>query len=250
MQYHFGCHNILKMGYFIPSIIYKKGECMMEIERINENTVKFYISYLDIEQRGFDRDEIWYNRERSEELFWEMMDEVHQEEEFEVEGPLWIQVHALDKGLEVLVTKAQIGKDGQRFDLPIPERLKDYPVDERIEDILDQQFNPGKIEDDEEFPLEGPLEFLLSFKDFEDVISLSKRPGLADIPSKLFVFENKYYLYVEFEEDLFTEDEIDDLLSILLEYGNESQLTIHRLEEYGKEVISENVFETIRTHFN
>jgi adapter protein MecA 1/2 len=224
---------------------------MMEIERINENTVKFYISYLDIEQRGFDRDEIWYNRERSEELFWEMMDEVHQEEEFEVEGPLWIQVHALDKGLEVLVTKAQLGKDGQRFDLPIPpEKLRDYPVDERIEDILDQQFNPGKVDDDEEFTMEGPLEFLLSFKDFEDVISLSKRPGLADITSKLFVFENKYYLYVEFEEDLFTEDEIDDLLSILLEYGNESQLTIHRLEEYGKEVISENVFETIRTHFN
>lgn len=224
---------------------------MMEIERINENTVKFYISYLDIEQRGFDRDEIWYNRERSEELFWEMMDEVHQEEEFEVEGPLWIQVHALDKGLEVLVTKAQLGKDGQRFDLPIPsEKLKDYPVDERIEDILDQQFNPGKVDDDEEFLMEGPLEFLLSFKDFEDVISLSKRPGLDDITSKLFVFENKYYLYVEFEEDIFTEDEIDDLLSILLEYGNESQLTIHRLEEYGKEVISENVFETLRTHFN
>ena len=47
----------------------------MEIERINEHTVKFYISYHDIEERGFDREEIWYNRDRSEELFWEMMDE-------------------------------------------------------------------------------------------------------------------------------------------------------------------------------
>jgi adapter protein MecA 1/2 len=224
---------------------------MMEIERINENTVKFYISYLDIEQRGFDRDEIWYNRERSEELFWEMMDEVHQEEEFEVEGPLWIQVHALDKGLEVLVTKAQLGKDGQRFDLPIPQdKLKDLPVDERIEELLDQQFNSGKDGQDEDFLDEEPLEFLLSFRDFEDIISLSKRPGLDDIFTRLFAFENKYYLYVEFDEELFSEDEIDDLLSILLEYGNESQLTIHRLEEYGKEVISENVFETLRMHFS
>jgi adapter protein MecA 1/2 len=224
---------------------------MMEIERINENTVKFYISYLDIEQRGFDRDEIWYNRERSEELFWEMMDEVHQEEEFEVEGPLWIQVHALDKGLEVLVTKAQLGKDGQRFDLPIPQdKLKDLPVDERIEELLDQQFNSGKDGQDEDFLDEEPLEFLLSFRDFEDIISLSKRPGLDDIFTRLFAFENKYYLYVEFDEELFSEDEIDDLLSILLEYGNESQLTIHRLEEYGKEVISENVFEILRMHFS
>lgn len=52
----------------------------MEIERINEHTVKFYMSYGDIEDRGFDREEIWYNRERSEELFWEVMDEVHEEE--------------------------------------------------------------------------------------------------------------------------------------------------------------------------
>jgi adapter protein MecA 1/2 len=222
---------------------------MMEIERINENTVKFYISYLDIEQRGFDREEIWYNRERSEELFWEMMDEVHQEEEFEVEGPLWIQVHALDKGLEVLVTRAQVGKDGQRFDLPIPEKLKDIPVDERIEELLDQQFNPGKDELDDDELLDEPLEFLLSFRDFEDVISLSKRPGLDDILTRLFAYENKYYLYVEFDEEIFSEDEIDDLLSILLEYGLESQLTIHRLEEYGKEVIEDNVFETLRKHF-
>ena len=33
-------------------------------------------------KRGFDREEIWYNRDRSEELFWEMMDEVHNERSF------------------------------------------------------------------------------------------------------------------------------------------------------------------------
>ena len=59
-----------------------KGERRMEIERINENTVKFYVSYQDVEQRGFDREEIWYNRERSEQLFWEMMDEVNDQENF------------------------------------------------------------------------------------------------------------------------------------------------------------------------
>jgi adapter protein MecA 1/2 len=224
---------------------------MMEIERINDNTVKFYISYVDIEKRGFDREEIWYNRERSEELFWEMMDEVHQEEEFEVEGPLWIQVHALDKGLEVLVTRAHQGKDGQRFDLPVSsEKLKDLPVDERIEELLDNHFKPNKDELDEEFESDDPLEFLLTFRDFEDVISLSKRPGLDDLFTKLFAFENRYYLYIEFDEDLYSEDEIDNLLSILMEFGMESHLTIHRLEEYGKEVISENVFETLRTYFS
>ena len=222
---------------------------MMEIERIDEYTVKFYISYGDIEERGFDREEIWYNRERSEELFWEMMDEVHGEEDFVVEGPLWIQVQALDKGLEVLVTKAQLSKDGQKFELPIPnDNLKDIPVDDKIEEILDQHFSHT---DEEELLLEeGSLEFLLVFKDFEDIISLSNREGLDKLDTKLYHFEGKYYLYTEFPEDVYEEDEIDDILSILLEYGYETQLTIHRIQEYGKEIIAKDVFTELRKYFS
>ncbi|MGA9226059.1 MAG: adaptor protein MecA [Mesobacillus sp.] len=223
----------------------------MEIERINENTVKFYISYMDIEERGFDREEIWYNRDRSEELFWEMMDEVHAEEEFAVEGPLWIQVQALEKGLEVLVTKAQLSKEGHKFELPLPnDKLKDLPVDERIEELLDHQFNSKDIDDDEpEF--EDDLEFMLHFKDFEDVITLSKRPGIDKIKTSLYSLSDKYYLYIEFpEQDFSDEEEIDNMLSVLLEYGLESNVTIHRLEEYGNKIIGEDVFSVIRKHFS
>lgn len=221
---------------------------LMEIERINDNTVKFYISYGDIEERGFDREEIWYNRERSEELFWEMMDEVHQEEEFMIEGPLWIQVQALDKGLEVLVTKAQVSKDGQKFELPIPEdKLKDLPVDDRIEELLDQHFNPKNEDATDE---ENSLEFLITFNDFEDLIALSNRNILENLATRLYSYENKYYLYIEFLEEEFEEDEIDDALSMLLEYGVETQVTIHRVEEYGKCIISENVFAELRKYFH
>lgn len=220
----------------------------MEIERINDHTVKFYISYVDIEERGFERDEIWYNRERSEELFWEMMDEVHQEEEFSVEGPLWIQVQALDKGLEILVTKAQLSKDGQKLELPVPEeKFNHLPVDERIEDLLDQHFNPNVEES--ELDYEENLDFLLTFADFEDLISLSKRGGLDDIPTKLYSFKDKYYLFVEFPEEEFEEEDIDNLLSILLEYGLETQKTIYLIEAYGKLIMGENVFEQIRKYF-
>lgn len=220
----------------------------MEIERINENTVKFYISYVDIEERGFDREEIWYNRERSEELFWEMMDEIHHEEEFVPEGPLWIQVQALDKGLEVLVTKAQLSKDGQKFELPIPDdKNRDFPVDERIEEFLDQHFHMKQGEED----TDGLLEFILRFEDFEDLIALSKRPGLDLIETKLFSFEGRYYLFADFPEDDFEdEEEIDNLLSILLEYGSESGITIHRLEEYGQLIINGAVFDTLQQYFH
>ncbi|AKP46413.1 adaptor protein MecA [Bacillus smithii] len=219
----------------------------MDIERINENTVKFYISYVDIEERGFDREEIWYNRERSEELFWEVMDEVHEEEDFAVEGPLWIQVQALEKGLEILVTKAQISKDGQRLELPIPEeKLREFPMDERFEELLDQHFHIRPLDGDEE----DSLEFLLVFNDFEDLIGLAAQPGLDNLQTKLFAYDDKYYVYVEFPEELFTEEDIDNYLSILLEFGKETNTTIHVLEEYGKVIIENDVFRTLQKYFS
>ncbi|MFC4320638.1 adaptor protein MecA [Litchfieldia salsa] len=219
----------------------------MEIERINEHTVKFYISYVDIEERGFDRDEIWYNREKSEELFWEMMDEVHQEEEFTVEGPLWIQIQALDKGLEVLVTRAQLSKEGHKFELPVDDK---FPVDEKIESLLDSQFNPKSLNEPSLDQIEEDhFQFIIRFRDFEDVISLSHRITLDKLINSLHSFEGKYYLYIEFNEDHYTEEELENMLSIVLEYGSESTLTIHRLSEYGKEIMKENALEEIRRYF-
>jgi adapter protein MecA 1/2 len=217
----------------------------MEIERINDHTLKLYISYGDIEERGFDREEIWYNRERSEELFWEMMDEIHGEADFYLEGPLWIQVQALDKGLEVLVTKAQFSKDGSKLELPIlDEKFKEFPVDEKIEQMLDQHFDIVKTNEIND----NPLQFVIRFKNIDDLISLAHRRDFSMLNDRLFVFENQYYLFVEFtEED--TDHDIDNLLSVLLEYGVDSQMTIYRLEEYGKEIIASNALATLAKHF-
>ncbi|MGF7533712.1 adaptor protein MecA [Bacillus mexicanus] len=216
----------------------------MEIERINEHTVKFYMSYGDIEDRGFDREEIWYNRERSEELFWEVMDEVHEEEEFAVEGPLWIQVQALDKGLEIIVTKAQLSKDGQKLELPIPEDKKQEPASEDLNALLDDfQKEEQDVNQEEK---EQQLQFVLRFDDFEDVISLSKL-NVNGSKTTLCSFENRYYLYVDFCDMI--DEEVENQLSILLEYADESSISIHRLEEYGKLIISEHALETIKKHF-
>ncbi|MCM3365242.1 adaptor protein MecA [Bacillus safensis] len=221
----------------------------MEIERINEHTVKFYISYGDIEDRGFDREEIWYNRERSEELFWEVMDEVHEEEEFAVEGPLWIQVQALDKGLEIVVTKAQLSKDGQKLELPIPEDKKDQTDEESLDALLDDFHKEEQDQEDHnEKDKKLQLQFVLKMDDFEDLIALSQL-NIQDFTTSLYSFENRYYLYVDFHEDL-SDEQVENKLSILLEYAHESVVSIYRLKEYGQLIIEGNALETIQQHFS
>lgn len=47
------------VGLFL--LIFLKGEMIMEIECINENIVKFFVIYVDIEECGFDCNEIWFS---------------------------------------------------------------------------------------------------------------------------------------------------------------------------------------------
>ncbi|WP_257349141.1 adaptor protein MecA [Pseudalkalibacillus decolorationis] len=223
----------------------------MEIERVNEYTIKFFITYHDIETRGFDKEEIWQNRERGEELFWEMMDEAHQQEQFSLEGPLWIQVQALDKGLEILVTRASLSQDGSKLELPISDdKPLDVPVDENIEKMLDQQFNSDDVKADVELETddEDYLSFMLRFTDIEDLIALSHYVQTESFEDTLYHYDNKYYLYVTFY-DAYSETEQDNVLSQILEFGDEADVTIHRLEEYGKIIIKENAIEQLNEKF-
>ncbi|KMK74801.1 adaptor protein MecA [Alkalihalobacillus pseudalcaliphilus] len=210
----------------------------MEIERVNESTIKFFITYNDIEDRGFDRDEIWYNRERGEELFFEMMNEVNERDEFMLEGPLWIQVHALDKGLEIVVTRGQVSDGHVKLEIPVTQEEKDSEEDLVKDQDLDELEEPEL------------MEVVIGFSDLEDVISLSKSFSDDEVENDLYYFEGTYYLHVIFRYEHYTEDEQDDRLSQMLEYGYESDISIHRVKEYGKEIMLQHALKQFRQTFS
>ena len=218
----------------------------MEIERINENTVKFYISYVDIEDRGFEREEIWYNRERSEQLFWQMMDEVNYKEDFTVEGPLWIQVQALEKGLEIIVTKAQVGKNGTHIE-PINENEDEINIS-ISEDKIDVKNESNQIEKIELH--DESIWMTTKFGDFEDAIQLShyfQGDFEEDLDTVLYYFEDSYFFYVEIPTELIEAQE--EIVSQILEFSDESNVTYHILDEYGKVIFDQHVFTKIKAHF-
>lgn len=226
----------------------------MEIERINENTIKFYISYMDIEDLGFEREEIWYNRERSEQLFWQMMDEVNYKEEFNPDGPLWIQVQAMEKGLEIVVTKAKVSKNGENLEIDTEDGDSlELPVDEKIENLLEDKFgkNIASESDTEEMLGDDNLWIIVEFKDFEDVIQLSHYfQELSDFGEEtLYHYNDTYYLYMEFSHDVLDDHKQEDIISQVLEFADDSDISVHLLEEYGKKILETDTFSQVRTYF-
>ncbi|GEN88039.1 adaptor protein MecA [Oceanobacillus sp. FSL W8-0428] len=228
----------------------------MEIERINENTIKFYISYVDIEELGFEKEEIWYNRERSEQLFWQMMDEVNYREDFNPDGPLWIQVQAMEKGLEIIVTKAKVSKNGEHLELETEDGNIDLPVDDQLENILDEKFGDSKKEDEDEDEktddlMEENLWIIVEFEEFENMIQLSHQlQNVSDFGEEtLYSYNDKYYLYIEFSYDVLDEHRQEDVISQVLEFATDSSISVHLLEEYGKRIMESDAFEQIRQYF-
>lgn len=226
----------------------------MEIERINENTVKFYISYMDIEDLGYEREEIWYNRERSEQLFWQMMDELNYKEEFNPDGPLWIQVQAMDKGLEVVVTKAKLSKNGESLEMETEDgESMDLPVDDKLESLLEEKFgkqqSPENVDED---TISDNLWIIVDFDEFEDVIRLSHYFNhFTDEfgEDTLYHYNDKYYLYMEFSHDVLDDNRQENLISQVLEFANDSDLSVHLLEEYGKKIFEKDTFSQVRGYF-
>lgn len=221
----------------------------MDIERVNENTLKLFITYNDIEDRGYSREEIWYNRAKGEQLFWDMIDEVNTDDYFDVEGPIWIHINASEVGLEIIVTRAHILKDGETLDGHSNyDNQKEMlgPFDEVGEELLSQLSQFGDLDESELF-IDTDI-YVYKFKDIDELIPVAKRMTVDAVDSSLFKYEDNYYLVVDYAN---ADEELNrhDKNAVIKEYLRPSNFTIHRLEEYGEKIIEFNCFETIRKYF-
>ncbi|TDM32394.1 adaptor protein MecA [Macrococcoides canis] len=218
----------------------------MRIERVNESTLKFYLTYTDIEARGFKRDDLWTSRKKGEEFFWSVMEEINQEDDFFIDGPLWIQVHAFDKGIEIVVTKSK------NDDLQLPEDDSDLNIDEKVNDFINKSMHSdSELRDLLMRASEEPTEqfFIVHFDDLEDVIQFSYHNYEdVDIEDLLYMYEGKYYYYVEFDDHM-SEDAIHSYIAHMLEYADETQISHEQLDEYGKIVMSHNVKRQVKQYF-
>jgi adapter protein MecA 1/2 len=199
----------------------------MRVERLSDNKVRIFITYEDLNERGIDRDEIWQNGRKVQELFWDMMEHAYLEVGFEIGGPIAVEAFTMPtEGVVVIVT-----------------RLPGMPGSVERETVLEEEELEINAETPDPF---GAFTFV--FHDFEDVIcvahSLSQYEGVG---GTLYHYKGRYHLF--FEEEEIGEDLYDTFWSILHEYGELSSTTKAMLDEYGKRVMDGNAIQTITHHF-
>jgi adapter protein MecA 1/2 len=195
----------------------------MLVEKLGQHKIKIFISFEDLDLRGIDRDEIWHNSGKVQELFWDMMERAYVEVGFEVVGP--ISVEAFTKpteGVVVIVTQVPL--------LPAPAT----DAEETLPSLGDETKTVGT--------------FIFSFIDFEDVLLAARMldPLILDGVS-LYSYKDRYFLV--FEEAAILDNRYDDVWSLLQEYGNASGLTTAMLQEYGKVILEDHAIQKLVQHF-
>lgn len=220
----------------------------MRIERVNDSTIKFFLTYTDIESRGFNKEDLWTNRQRGEEFFWTIMDEVNNEqtEDFAMDGPLWIQVHAFDKGIEVVVSKSQNEHDPYGME-PYTMNIENRDLESYINKAIDNEQNYNHTHNDIPVTSE-PL--TVHFSNFEDLIKYSHETEHDETiyEDLLYVLDGQYYYQLFFDYRIHF-DCMEGIETKLLEYSEPSQIATAYLEEYGKIIMSNNVRRQIRRYF-
>ena len=232
---------------------------IMRIERVDDTTVKLYITYSDIEARGFKKEDLWADRKRGEEFFWNMMEEINEEEDFVVEGPLWIQVHAFEKGVEVTISKSKnddmmnmSDDDANNLNHQVTDLLSQtLDQDASLEDIFEQkQSSSSKGQSEEQTSQPRSVQTLLvKFNDLEELIYFAHHHNLPtrDFEDLLYSLDNEYYYMIHFD-DTVNQEVINDSYSQLLEFASPSDKTEVFLNDYAKIIMSHNVTAQVRRY--
>jgi adapter protein MecA 1/2 len=190
----------------------------MRLERLNYNKIKIFITLDDLFDRGLTKDDIWKDSIKWHQLFHDMLNEASETFDVEIQGSVAVEIFSMQaQGMVMIVT-----------------------MDEQEEEIFDDNFIDMQV------TMEGNVEILFEFEEFEHVIQLAKQLSfIGFLGGKLYAMNNLYYLLI----DNVCQDTQTQIAAIMAEYGNPSFISIHILNEYGKLVIDEYAINKILTYF-
>ena len=221
----------------------------MEMEHINENTIRVKIENTDLEERGITFLDLLGNQKQIENFFYSILEEVDIHEEFQETDAVTFQVVPNKNGLELYISKGNNLRDMP--DNPLSE-WQETDADESLMDGLDSEDNVDLIDELDQYQKDEKNEneiAVFSINNFDDLILMAQKLYMECGVSNLYYYKDKYYLeLIFFPEEMVTRTP-DEERAIALEFGENGKVTGDVLNEYGKQLMETNALELIRHYF-
>ncbi|EIJ78710.1 adaptor protein [Bacillus methanolicus PB1] len=192
----------------------------MRLERLTYNKIKIFLTFDDLTDRGLTKEDIWKDSLKWQQLFHDMLEEASNEFGFEIHGSVAVEVFSLHaQGMVMIVTMEEQDEE--------EESLGDGFIEMQVTAV------------------DGNEGVLFEFENIEEIIQLAIRLFSMNIfGGNLYSMNGRYFLLM----NNISSADLNKTISILAEYGSSSIISIHRLLEYGKEIIKDKAVETF-VHF-
>ena len=196
----------------------------MKVEKISPNKFKLTFSDEDLKDFGVDFENLRYNSEDTQELFWNLIERADIEDEF------------FEENSQIVVEAVATKNDGLTM---IVTRVSD--TSKKVPKIRHKKEKPKKYHD--------ISSLIFSFCDFEDLVCACKCIENMYVGiSRLYKMEGEYYLVM---------DAINESIALstdlaLCEYGEKvinSDLAEGKLAEYGDLLIDNTAIASISGNF-
>lgn len=236
----------------------------MEMERINDNTIRVMIENTDLKERGISIAELLGNHEKIESFFYSILSEVDVEHDFGDDDQVTFQILPNRNGLELFISR--ISEDDQVGDIinNIISHAKKSTSD--LDDISDkrrtelqQSDNGDKVEINQSTSIRESKNsnkpalinnvIALKILDFENLIVISDLLQDYSLSSDLFKYDDNFYLVLRFLDKSLSQDDIDNLKSFAIEFLQLSDKDSDVLNEHGQLVYKETALDSIRKIF-
>ncbi|WP_125713821.1 adaptor protein MecA [Companilactobacillus kedongensis] len=216
----------------------------MEMDRLNENTIKVILSTQDLQDRGVTVLDLLGNKKQIESFFYSILDEVDKDHVFSNNEPVTFQIMPNKQGLELIISKSLDDTDESLYE----------DTDSDSNDVTDDRVGFEEYDSDTSPYLKDPdtptKTLIVEFDDFEDYIQLTDLLHLESGVSNLWEYKGKYYLQLVLFTDEMHDMTYNDVMALMSEYSNKTKVTAAVLSEYGKEVMSKTALELTRYYFS
>jgi len=199
----------------------------MKIEKVNDNKIRIFVTFDDLEERDIDLSSFNYNSPETQELFWDLMEQAELELGFETqESQLCIEaVTDVEQGFVITITRIDEDGDFESIHKFIKNRYKrnDLKIKRRSTNLC------------------SPV-LIYNLENFDDLCMLSLRLNpIFRGDSSVYRCEGSYYLVLRRIEG--AEKNVNSIENILAEYGDRVmnvQFFEGYLNEYGTLMIEKN----------
>ncbi|KRN93151.1 adaptor protein MecA [Pediococcus stilesii] len=241
----------------------------MEMERINDDTIRVTISSDDLTERGVTFLDLLDNHKEIESFFYSVLEEVDTEHQFANNDAVTFQVLPNRNGLELYISKNPANgmeeaiKSATENGSPSSDEL-DEVSDFLKRKLSETDTNENNVDSSARTTNGDPADLnsyangvgdtqrsIVKLDDFEGLPNIAKLITTGNgIESVLYEFKNDYYLELTFFMSENTPESVKDDLAIAYEYGKATPISSEVLREHGKVVIDGAALELAKRYFD